>query len=966
MKKYDKIIAISGAFILILAGLGIYFWVEEEAVVASANIEDLLLVSSKLSDVPTAIAISDECPFYALITTPVAVNFDKDGNQHIIPLYIENLDETSTALKKAEDQIDFTITNEYSDLSAKNFSLYIAEKYWESSEGVLIIQNNESGYNLGVPATPIASYLSIPVIVTDKIDMEVREVLDNLGVTTSLICGDLEGYEKTFFLEDIDEILDLSIEIIDQKLEHEVDYITITNPRDAWPPEVLNETTAISESGKLPTKVFFPSTALGAMSAGTKTFKVTIPEDYKYALVKIDFSNLEDPRYIEDFGDDVIVGGSLTGYCRTTAYPSILDDNGNIVEDKFRFETLLYDSGGEEHSVMLNGQFHILDSADFELAVTIEELSDPYYPVMPQFSSIAPYLTAYHEGIIFAKPEFAFSNDDHVKLDGKNLPGNAQPWFNPILMPLVNQHVYENIHIPLNKLIAKIREIDITDSVEFLKKDCYENPLYIAIVGDTNMVPHYYYRSPHNDPFTKAAAGTYGTNTPSDFIYGNIDPTRYFLTTPHPDYLEDDIYSEYPEAENIVGRIIGFDIQDASALIARTVFYDEVIESLGDWKDNAAFMVGAGADVQRLPIFNMIQQILGHPDPMKFPSGEKFFLVKRVKEYLESGDFNVRTAEKGQAQNKGFTTQALIELKKDGLANFLFFPALRVKWRQGYSGIRDLFNPKWYIQTLLGDSSELCIGGELEQNSNFLLCDGHAIYFEKGFGDILLHTLGGPFFDLFIRYIPIGLIPRTTLDRQGGFSVREVSAFNCGPSVVLAEGCGSGKIDGMLPHNNLANAYLHAGVNAYVSPTTYSAFYGALEPRLNFNGGVGFGIAGFVKAYLDWKLRGVYPPVNFNQFIFEEVVLELFDDDVSIGRALRDGKNLFLPATFFDAFRWKPVLNIHPSIPQDIQDDIQNSKYTASSGMSHHPVEKYATVFQVNLWGDPAFNPYEPCNEGTY
>jgi hypothetical protein len=174
MKKYDKIIAISGAFILILAGLGIYFWVEEEPVVASANIEDLLLVSSKLTDIPKAIAISDECPFYALISTPVAVNFDKDGNQHIIPFYIENLEETSTALTKAEDQIGFTITNEYSDLSAKNFSLYIAEKYWESSEGVLIIQNNESGYNLGVPATPLASYLSIPVIVTDKIDMEVR------------------------------------------------------------------------------------------------------------------------------------------------------------------------------------------------------------------------------------------------------------------------------------------------------------------------------------------------------------------------------------------------------------------------------------------------------------------------------------------------------------------------------------------------------------------------------------------------------------------------------------------------------------------------------------------------------------------------------------------------------------------------------------------------------------------------
>ena len=29
------------------------------------------------------------------------------------------------------------------------------------------------------------------------------------------------------------------------------------------------------------------------------------------------------------------------------------------------------------------------------------------------------------------------------------------------------------------------------------------------------------------------------------------------------------------------------------------------------------------------------------------------------------------------------------------------------------------------------------------------------------------------------------------------------------------------------------------------------------------------------------------------------------------------------------------------------------------------PVEKYCTIYQINLLGDPAFNPYEPCNEGV-
>jgi len=38
------------------------------------------------------------------------------------------------------------------------------------------------------------------------------------------------------------------------------------------------------------------------------------------------------------------------------------------------------------------------------------------------------------------------------------------------------------------------------------------------------------------------------------------------------------------------------------------------------------------------------------------------------------------------------------------------------------------------------------------------------------------------------------------------------------------------------PNNSLASADLHAGVNAYISPTTFSAFYGALEPRFGRRG----------------------------------------------------------------------------------------------------------------------------------
>jgi hypothetical protein len=52
-------------------------------------------------------------------------------------------------------------------------------------------------------------------------------------------------------------------------------------------------------------------------------------------------------------------------------------------------------------------------------------------------------------------------------------------------------------------------------------------------------------------------------------------------------------------------------------------------------------------------------------------------------------------------------------------------------------------------------------------------------------------------------------------------------------------------------------------------------------------------------------------------------------------------------------------------MPYYLAEEIDDAFGSAAGGGSDNfPVEKYCTVFQVNLLGDPAFNPYEPCNEG--
>jgi len=979
MKKNDKIVVLLGVAILVIASVGIFYYNGEVSGKKPAEIEDFYTVTGTLNEnVPESIIVPDTSPFYALVATPLAVHYGAHGEQYTAPLYVENYTNPSSAVKRVyTEQLDSYKSYRFNDPgSPKTFSLDIAKRYWDKSEAALLIKDNETGYQLGVTAVPIASYLSIPVIVTDEIDEKVRETLEDLGVTKTIVCGDLDVYGNVKSFENVDEIVNTTIDLLNMKFksnnpDYEINYVTITNPLDAFPPKVLRKEIILSDKGTLQSGNLLPSHLFAAIKSLPKPlwYTVKIPDDYKYALVKLDLINLEPGEDVQQFGDSITLGGSLTAYVRTYAHPAERDANGNIKYDKLHFETVFYDAGGQEYSISLSSSYMIQKSAEFEIRVTAEELSNPYYPLIKQASSIAPYLAANHKGLVYGKTSFAFAADDNVKYNGETITGNTQPFWNPKLIPVINQHVYENIHKPLNSLVAKIKNIDLKDiDLKYLKERCYDDPIYIALVGDTVMLPQYYYRSPHSDPFENPKSGGYGTNCPSDFIYGNIDPEMYSLLPYDPDYCENDKFSKFPEVENIVGRLVGWDVQDISALIDRTLFYDDIIQKLDEWKKKALVMIGAGTEMQKLPVFTMINQLMGDTEPIKFPSGEKYFLLKRIENNYKKGGFNPITLQRGAAQRVGISTEALLKIKKDGLLNKLLFPFWAVKIRQGYENKDSLKSLDWWVNSLFSDGAETIKGGKWQESSNYIITDGHAIWFESGYGDVMLYELGMRpkiFYSLIARYLHIPGLPfRTPLDGIGSYTVREVSNMKMGPSLCLFEGCGSGKIDGIYPKLTLANAYLHAGVNAYISPTTFSAFYGALEPRFG-NRGVGLGIVGYLKALKDYKLNNKYPDVYFNQFIFEHAILSMFDDkNMDIGTALRNAKNDFLPAQFDIPFRWTPPLSIIGNLPEDFKAEVYNGINSAAGGGGNtFSVEKYCTIYQINLLGDPMFNPYEPCNE---
>ena len=91
MMKNDKIIVILGVAVLILASIGVYFWVPETAQTHMVKTNDFIDVTGNLKSMPDSVSVCACDPFYPLIATPLCVNYDEQGQQTIIPLYVMNL-----------------------------------------------------------------------------------------------------------------------------------------------------------------------------------------------------------------------------------------------------------------------------------------------------------------------------------------------------------------------------------------------------------------------------------------------------------------------------------------------------------------------------------------------------------------------------------------------------------------------------------------------------------------------------------------------------------------------------------------------------------------------------------------------------------------------------------------------------------------------------------------------------------
>ncbi len=992
MKKNDKIVVVLGVIILVLASIGVYYYDYEEFVEEKSEIEDFVELSGVFNEgkIPRALIVSDENPFFPLIATPVSVNYDSDCNQQVIPMLIKNMSNPSNAVIKTKNNIGIygeEVIDGYE--SAKELSINFAEKYWKSSDAALVIENSKTGYGLGIVATPIASYLNIPVIVTDEIDNDITALFQDLGVEKTIICGEnIKGFGSYLKFETVEEITDSIQEVLLEKFaknnpEYDIDYIVLANPIDSFRPKVLDTYEKSFEKRTIQSTSFsqIVNTAFGMLTGKTSTtWEFKIPEDYKYALVQFEGfnhnidnvdsmgdaatfdigANLEDiPAALQSF--EVLAGGSTSA----SGIP-VRDQSGQIIKDKVEAETVLYDRGGVTYTVRASGNWLVDKEGEVSGRVTVKKLDSPKYEYMKGLSSIAPYVAAYHKGLVFAKESFAFAADDHVLSDdGKPCPGYFMPRRNAELVPPSNRHIQDNIVDPLNELLADLANVELTGDdrdLKILRDEYKEFPVYVSIVSGALGVPNYIYQN-HIEPFGDVDGDGVddtvyyvGGGTPSDVIYGNIDPVRYDWSNKASDRFSN---NEFPYMENIVGRITGWDVQDASALMARTIFYEKLIEKLNDWKDNYGLLIGGGQDFQkpfiRYLIFGDLLGMISRGEPMKLENGYTEMLGYRtIDQVAEPLEFNSEKAMFAAAGKEGLSDDALDKIKKATFLNRLAFSKSQVKSIAGEGVVK---------------------GGEIMEKSNFLFVNGHGNQhlFGMAGNELTAAGIGGPIMKFLLQKTIVPILggfmgPGGDLAKVGDYTTRSVTNMDLGPSFMWLESCICGKIDGVDPRVNVGQAFMHAGLNTLVASSTGSNIGGGyLEPKnAMYDNPISTKLK-YLRQSKGWE-NGVYTEEtsvpHFGFKLYTDMCTELKENDVSVGLAMREARNQYLEADKDWELWWAPPLRTDSTFnPMSFDMDSEDMYRETSSDDPKMMEAKYVTYQEYLLFGDPAFNPYEPVNE---
>lgn len=548
--------------------------------------------------------------FYPLVATPLAVYYE-NGEQHIAPLLIKDDVTPSSAVTRFLEVYEPEEILTLPEDDVENLSETLAAMFWSQTDTLLAIENSDEGYEMGLMATPIASYLNIPVI----IGTPDSNLIKDLGCKYIILIGSrINPPSGVSYMRLVGREAITSYVLQLMKIRfHNVSYVVMTNPLDAKPIQVINKTELLNVTGFDKAKPFGQCHQIEP----TSMFTYTVPDGNQVIKLHLTFDlQSKDEEYATPTGEGFHILFFDQNHVDSNASP--LTDNSSL----FYTDTNAYDHGEAYYEIDIcnqPGDYHVKiwaygkQDKNWNLLITSEEIDTNIRPQAPYLSSLAPYLASCRKGVVVA---------DHVF--SRNIAGKTGD-------------IHRRFDVTLNEAALEAACDDnlyadhvLDETFEMMKTqglyDSYlKNTPYLGILADNNMLPMYYY--PSETP--RQHYSFEGLRQPSDNLLADVDGDGYNLSC---------------GLELAVGRIMGWDAQDVSALLARTLFYNDLIDKFPglrktEWKNSATMVMGlalqerviAGSRIKYMQTKNLFKK---HGYAVSCMTN-RFYRVKNIEKLFE-------------------------------------------------------------------------------------------------------------------------------------------------------------------------------------------------------------------------------------------------------------------------------------------------------------------------------------------
>lgn len=526
-----------------------------------------------------AVVVADSDPFYSIISTSSACWYDTTTNvSGLLPLFVAhagNLTDAQTRfLGSYFTPVNQTIlvlgeplTTAYPTRKilgpAPAVSLVLATELFVTAPAILILPyGTTEAYQLSLLAAPLASYLSMPILLFDENDEEIQAVCTQLQSTHAFLVGSVSVQLPnitTIALETEQEITDAVLSLISDKFGS-LHYLTMANPSDVIPPAVINTTEMTVCDQVTNKKIILLNKEINLAGNDTRYYTIDVPEGTTRVQIFGQINQRQksfsgrffavDPLIFMTFSDpqgNIVAYANSMGYDRGRTYLETLTCNAS---GPYRLRVEAYH--GIKGGFFIQRGLSWVD-ATIRIDTAISTLETPHLPQIPQLSSLASYLTAAHGGLVIANASWELTDASYaVAAEGLG----AGPWYSEDL------HIFTNEKV--NRTVQQLERTLETLDVHGLLSGYITGPAWLGILADTTMIPQYYYR-------------------PSQ---GGI---------PEKGLPSDNPYSLHQTLS--VGRLIGWDVSDVSALVARTFFYETLCgtpDGQDDWHHRFSFVFGEG------------------------------------------------------------------------------------------------------------------------------------------------------------------------------------------------------------------------------------------------------------------------------------------------------------------------------------------------------------------------------------